>query len=298
MDITNNVPPVDNDSNEPADLQEEWRFIDDPRLVSQTRYQISNRGHIRNVESGKYKHPYIGKDGYARVSLAAPNWNTVIYLLHRLVALYFLPPPKEGQDCIDHIDGNPSNNDVDNLRWCSHKENTHNPITFVKMLDAVKEATKKNKIPVICEDAPDRVFDSAIEAAAYYGLEAENVRHSCRKGVPVGYGRWDPRPKRQFKFVPTDRVSPVVDKPLQKRYKQLANPVRCLENGHVYETVQKASVIYGLTPAGISHSCRQTAAGVPPKKAQGSRPVYHFEYISQEVFDQYMIEHPEYRQDC
>lgn len=45
--------------------------------------------------------------------------------VHTLVAGAWLGEPKEGQE-VDHIDHEPSNNSVDNLRWVSHKENMAN----------------------------------------------------------------------------------------------------------------------------------------------------------------------------
>ena len=51
--------------------------------------------------------------------------------IHRLVAEAFIPNPLGLRD-VDHIDGNKSNNRVENLRWVSHKENCNNPSTRYK----------------------------------------------------------------------------------------------------------------------------------------------------------------------
>lgn len=45
--------------------------------------------------------------------------------VHTMVATAWLGIPKAGQE-VDHIDRNPSNNCVDNLRWVTHKENMRN----------------------------------------------------------------------------------------------------------------------------------------------------------------------------
>lgn len=64
------------------------------------------------------------KIGYYRVVLDRKQ-----YFLHRLLAECFIPNPN-GYNEIDHIDGNPQNNDLSNLRWCTHKENLNNVVTL------------------------------------------------------------------------------------------------------------------------------------------------------------------------
>lgn len=45
-----------------------------------------------------------------------------IFLIHRLVAKYFLPFV-DGKNHVNHIDGNKGNNYFENLEWCTHAEN-------------------------------------------------------------------------------------------------------------------------------------------------------------------------------
>ena len=60
--------------------------------------------------------------GYLNVAL-----NRKMYRKHRLIALQWIINPKPDEyDCIDHIDGNKLNNDINNLRWVSNLQNTNN----------------------------------------------------------------------------------------------------------------------------------------------------------------------------
>ena len=66
---------------------------------------------------------YRLENGYMQVLLYNHNGKHHKYV-HRLVAEAFIDNP-ENKTQVDHIDSNRANNHVDNLRWCTNKEN-HN----------------------------------------------------------------------------------------------------------------------------------------------------------------------------
>lgn len=86
-------------------------------------YEISNYGRVRILyyrKTGKRKvlkcHARLGY--YMKTSLVKDGVRKY-YRVHRLVAQAFLPPPKEGENQVEHINTDKRDNRVQNLRWVS-----------------------------------------------------------------------------------------------------------------------------------------------------------------------------------
>jgi len=58
--------------------------------------------------------------GYKTLPLR-PFGKSTTYYIHKLVAEYFLPSPKDGEIYVIHIDYNKSNNFVSNLSWATRE---------------------------------------------------------------------------------------------------------------------------------------------------------------------------------
>lgn len=86
-----------------------------------TRYYISDEGKVYNM-SEKFELRLEENGNYLRFNCHYNNGQRKHVLVHRAVWEAFNGPIPEGYD-IDHIDGNPKNNRLDNLEAVTHQEN-------------------------------------------------------------------------------------------------------------------------------------------------------------------------------
>jgi len=100
-----------------------WKTMDSPY----EKYAISNNGNIKNINTG-YNFNLNNKElGYIRISLTNGRKNNKGFLVHRIVAKYFLDNYTD--ECIvHHKDGNKLNNNISNLECMTICENNNNKI--------------------------------------------------------------------------------------------------------------------------------------------------------------------------
>ena len=145
--------------------QEIWKTI-----FRFNNYEISNFGNIK--KNGKKYIPKISNKGYLRVSLTNKNVSETIQV-HRLVALHFIPNPGMLPQ-VNHIDGDKTNNRVDNLEWC---DNEYNQKHAIKM----GLANPHNERSVVCikKDGTEIVFKSAAEAGRALNINPGSINSVC-----------------------------------------------------------------------------------------------------------------------
>ena len=89
-------------------------------------YKINKKGEIWSCFLKRFLSLCINQDGYYKYTLCKDNIKKYV-LAHREVAKQFIPNPNN-LPLIDHIDRNRLNNNVDNLRWVSMRQNQLNRI--------------------------------------------------------------------------------------------------------------------------------------------------------------------------
>ncbi len=87
-------------------------------------YFASNLGNIYSGKKGNFRKlkPFLGGTSkYLQITLCN-NGKRNYCLVHRLVALTFIPNPDNLPE-VDHKDKDISNNNIENLSWCTRKDN-------------------------------------------------------------------------------------------------------------------------------------------------------------------------------
>ena len=86
-------------------------------------YQISNLGNVKSLKNKIYLKPSIHKKGYLHCGLSKKGEKKQCFI-HRLVAETFIDNPYK-LPCVNHKDCNPKNNKIENLEWCTYKDNNN-----------------------------------------------------------------------------------------------------------------------------------------------------------------------------
>ena len=163
------------------------------------KYKVSNFGRVfsltrvrnngGNIYKGRMLRIATDKLGYRHATLLDGFGGYKRIKVHRLVALAFIPNT-QNKPQIDHIDCNPSNNNVNNLRWVTPKENQNNPNTLQKRSILLSKSNNPMAIPVygINIKTEERVdFDCMECAGEFLGVKYPKYVGFCCRGLMDSY---------------------------------------------------------------------------------------------------------------
>lgn len=154
------------------------------------KYQVSNTGKVRSLNyhksgnSREMTHGFSSK-GYPVVALRKDGKSTTI-AVHRLVAMAFISNPMNLPQ-VNHIDEDKTNNNVDNLEWCTAYHNVHHGTRGMRAQSArnvIQCAYSERKIEQRTKDgALIATFDSIKHASEVTGVYHTTISRACARAV-------------------------------------------------------------------------------------------------------------------
>lgn len=167
-------------------MTENWKDI----VGFEGIYQVSDHGRVKRLTyktkrsdgtSRLLKEKILkGKDlkrKHKRVSLWKDG-KSHDFFIHRLVALAFLPKVPN-KNCINHINGNPSDNKVENLEWCTIAENN-----LHAHRNNLNKTSKRIKL-INTLNGEEKYFLNQRLASEYLGQRHTYIGEHFNKGINI-----------------------------------------------------------------------------------------------------------------
>lgn len=157
-------------------MKEKWL-----KVVGFENYKISNLGRLKNSK-GEIMKPWNDSHGYLDVKFYKDK-KSYHRKIHRLVAEAFIENP-ENKKQVNHIDGNPMNNFLENLEWVTPKENIRH---LLETKGISNQFSKMSKVASYDMNGDLlKTFETPTEAAEFYGFknfkgknDARNINDCC-----------------------------------------------------------------------------------------------------------------------
>ena len=143
-------------------------------------YLIYEDGMVYCKKSYKFIKNIVHKTGYLMISLYN-NGKVKTKKIHRLVADHYIPNP-DNKPQVDHIDQNKLNNNIENLRWVSNRENCSNKSNQGEYIGVSKHRSKYTAL--IQSDGKRHylgIHDTQEEGSRAYQKALDEIN----KGLPI-----------------------------------------------------------------------------------------------------------------
>ena len=167
-------------------MKEVWKDIPNYEGL----YQVSNLGRVKSFrKSTKFGSqpeyilkPNLANNGYMQVTLYN-NAKRHKFLVHRLVAIVFLPNP-DNLPQINHKDEDRQNNEVSNLEWCTAEYNNAYGTAKIRAIDTISKPVEQ----LTYDGKVIAIYRSARIASEILGIKKPSITNAiCKKYQSNGY---------------------------------------------------------------------------------------------------------------
>jgi len=83
-------------------------------------YEVSDQGRVRSIKRAMLMRPCANRSGHTTIDIRRKR-----QYVHRMVLEAFVGPPPDGTKISRHLNGDPSDNRLNNLAWGTSSDNAH-----------------------------------------------------------------------------------------------------------------------------------------------------------------------------
>ena len=209
----------------------------------ETDYSVSTEGEVRK-DTTNYILSQSSQQDYKFVGLII-NGKQKRMRVHRMVALTFIDNP-DNKPYVNHINGNRSDNNVENLEWVTPSENTQHAVNT----GLFKSGRTRAVIQYNLNGEQMATFESATEAARQTGGSQSKITMCCRR-------QRDSANDYQWRYY--DDIQDV--QKMEKKFITGKKVAQCDEEGNIlkiYPSFKEAARAVNGTSSAISRVCSGT----------------------------------------
>ena len=209
----------------------------------ETDYSVSTEGEVRK-DTTNYILSQSSQQDYKFVGLII-NGKQKRMRVHRMVALTFIDNP-DNKPYVNHINGNRSDNNVENLEWVTPSENTQHAVNT----GLFKSGRTRAVIQYNLNGEQMATFESAAEAARQTGGSQSKITMCCRR-------QRDSANDYQWRYY--DDIQDV--QKIEKKFITGKKVAQCDEEGNIlkiYPSFREAARAVNGTSSAISRVCSGT----------------------------------------
>ena len=206
----------------------------------ETDYSVSTEGEVRK-DTTNYILSQSSQQDYKFVGLII-NGKQKRMRVHRMVALAFIDNP-DNKPYVNHINGNRSDNNVENLEWVTPSENTQHAVDT----GLFKSGRARAVVQYNLNGEQMATFESASEAARQTGGSQSKITMCCRR-------QRDSANDYQWRYY--DDIQDV--QKIEKKFITGKKVAQCDEEGNIlkiYPSFKEAARAVNGTSSAISRVC-------------------------------------------